>query len=199
MPRIAQWSPRRRAVALALVAATAVSGVALAAFIIRNFMETTVTVRDAGDIYWHNDDLGPVNTLVIGEGTCEWAPQGLGTFFKTARVTFSDTWAGSQCIIGRQVDGMGELFVANPEPVTAPVTITGLDYGTSGDFCAPGGGCPVEVKVLQGRFEGAPVLTFPHVLGIGQADEIQVVLRVDPDYASPGETYSDLEIGFLGK
>ena len=83
-------------------------GVALAAFIIRNFMETTVTVRDAGDIYWHNDDLGPVNTLVIGEGTCEWAPQGLGTFFKTARVTFSDTWAGSQCIIGRQVDGMGE-------------------------------------------------------------------------------------------
>jgi hypothetical protein len=160
-------------------------------------LDTTVTVRQAGDISWHNDDLGPVNTLGIGEGTCEWGPQGLGTFFKTATVTFSGTWEGSQCIIGRQVAGMGELFVANQ--ATAPVTLTGLDYGTSGKFCAPGGGCPVEVKVLLGRFEGAPALTFPHVLGIGQADEIQIVLRVDPDYASPGATYSDLKIGFIGK
>jgi hypothetical protein len=198
-PRPSRWSPRGRAAVLALVALTAASSMALGAFLIRNYMETTVTTRAAGDIYWHNDDLGPVNTLVVGEGTCTWGPQGLGTMFKTATVTFTDAWAGSQCIIGRQVDGMGELFVANPEPVTVPVTLTGLDYGTSGNFCAPGGGCPVEVKILLGRFEGAPQLTFPHVLLVGQADEIQIVLRVDPDYASPGQSYGELKLGFIGK
>ncbi len=67
-------------------------------------------------VFWYNDDLGPVSTLVVGEGTCTWAPQGLGTFFKTATVTFEHL--GGVVHHRTAGGGLGELFVANPEPVT---------------------------------------------------------------------------------
>ena len=109
------WGHRRAAFVSAVLLMALIAGGVAGAIWMRNFADTSVSVRDSGGVTWHNDDLGPVNTLVTGYGTCTWGPQGLGTFFKTATISFSDTWDGSRCIIGRQVAGMGELFIANQD------------------------------------------------------------------------------------